>query len=188
ATGYIRAAHLLDKEARPPGMRQRWLSWKQQQGDADAWPWVPGLVSVKHSAFTAEQWKLAQRTGTLHLLWVGGLHVGLMVILALGVWWCLSRLRLLTGVQGIQGVRLPGVVLVVVISGAYVWLAGAGIALQRAWVMLLVLLCLQYSRWRLRWPLALLLAVVVVLMVNPLIWLRPGFGLSFAAVLGLLAF
>src|SRR5690606_39737389 len=65
---------------------------------------------------------------------------------------------------------------------------GAGIALQRAWVMLLVLLCLQYSRGRLRGPLALLLAVVVVLMVNPLIWTRPGFGLSFAAVLALLAF
>lgn len=188
ASGYIRAAQLLDQDVRPPGMRQRWLSWQQQHVEPAAWPWIAGLVFGEQSAFTTEQWQLAQRTGTLHLLVVSGLHVGLMVLLALGVWWCLSRLRLLTGVQGIQGARLPGVVLVVIISGAYVWLAGAGIALQRAWVMLLVLLLVQQSRWRLRWPLALLLAAVVVLMVNPLIWLRPGFGLSFAAVLGLLAF
>src|SRR5690606_30920058 len=161
ATGYIRAAHLLDKEARPPGMRQRWLSWQQQHVDADAWPWVAGLVFGEQAAFSAGQWQLAQRTGTLHLLVVSGLHVGLMVLLALGVWWLLARLPLLKSGQGIYAVTLPGLLLVVGISAAYVWLAGAGIALQRAWVMLLVLLCLQYSRWRLRWPLALLHAVVV---------------------------
>ncbi len=65
---------------------------------------------------------------------------------------------------------------------AYGWLAGAGVPVQRACLMLAVVLL-----WRLRFrhlgaTLPLLLALVAVLLVEPLAALLPGFWLSFTAV------
>ena len=188
ATGYIRSARLVSEPLGKPFGRRTLLDDQQLRHSTEAWPWLAGLVFGEQTAFTAAQWELAQRTGTLHLLVVSGLHVGLVTLLGLLIWGCIKRLFLLAGGAGVYGIVWPGVVLVMVLTGLYVWIAGAGIALQRAWVMLLVLLLLQQSRYRLRWPLALLIAAMVVLMINPLIWLRPGFGLSFAAVLALIVF
>jgi competence protein ComEC len=65
---------------------------------------------------------------------------------------------------------------------AYGWLAGAGVPVQRACLMLAVVLL-----WRLRFRhlgafFPLLLALVAVLVFEPLAALLPGFWLSFAAV------
>ncbi len=188
ATGYIRSATLMPAAKVSPGWRQQLIDWQRRQHQEEAWPWLAGLIFGEQAAFTAEQWQLAEQTGTLHLLVVSGLHVGLMTLLGLSLWAIAGRLLLLAGGQGIQGVLLPRFLLVLLFTGGYVWLAGAGIALQRAWIMLLVFLLLQQSRFCMRWPLALCAAVVAVLIVNPLIWTRPGFGLSFLAVLGLVAF
>ena len=146
---------------------------------------------MNRSAFTTEQWQLAQRTGTLHLLVVSGLHVGLMVLLALG---CGGVCRVLPFVnrrgQGIQGARLPGVVLVVGLfpapmsgwPGQVLLCSGPGSCCWCCcWCSKAVGDCAGH------WPL--LLAAVVVLMVNPLIWLPgPGALYPLPAVLGLLAF
>lgn len=188
AGGYIRTAQRLLAAAPQPALRERLLNYLQQQHKAEAWPWIAGLVFGEQNSFSAEQWRLAQATGTLHLLVVSGLHVGLVTLLGLGLWALLGRLPLLVGGQGGHWFVAGRLLLVLLVTGLYVWLAGAGIALQRAWVMLLVLLLLQQSRWRLRWSLAILLALVAVLVINPLIWTRPGLSFSFVAVLALLAF
>jgi len=52
----------------------------------------------------------------------------------------------------------------------------------------MALLWLLFSGWRFNWLTVLSLALLLVLLVNPLIWTRAGFGFSFVAVLALLAF
>ncbi|MCD8532206.1 MAG: DNA internalization-related competence protein ComEC/Rec2 [Saccharospirillaceae bacterium] len=164
------------------------LDGTRQRHSAAAWPWLSGLVFGEQQAFSKEQWQLAQFTGTLHLLVVSGLHVGMVA--AIGWLLALFAIRLwilLTG-RGLRHPALIRLLLVGAVSAAYVWLAGTGIALQRAWIMIMVLLWVLFSGWRLNWLTALSLALLLVLLVNPLIWTRAGFGFSFVAVLSLLAF
>lgn len=184
--GYIRSARVLD-EGRP-SLREQWLGGQRQQHSEAAWPWLAGLVFGEQQAFSAEQWRLAQHTGTLHLLVVSGLHVGMVAALGWLLALAVIRLWILLSGRGLRHPALVRLLLVGAVSGGYVWLAGTGIALQRAWIMIMVLLWLFFSGWRLNWLSALSLALLLVLLLNPLIWTRAGFGFSFIAVLSLLAF
>ncbi|UXD87614.1 DNA internalization-related competence protein ComEC/Rec2 [Thalassolituus hydrocarboniclasticus] len=186
ASGYIRSARLID--GGESSLRDTLLAAQRQRHSPEAWPWLAGLVFGEQQAFSAEQWRLAQHTGTLHLLVVSGLHVGMVA--ALGWLLALGGIRF-WGLFSGRGLRHPALLRLLLIGGltaGYVWLAGMGIALQRAWIMIMVLLWLFFSGWRFNWLTALSLALLLVLLVNPLIWTRAGFGFSFVAVLALLAF
>jgi competence protein ComEC len=116
-----------------------------------------------------------ERSGLAHLLAVSGQNVVLLAMLVLGAGMALGlplRMRL-------------GVALVLV--ALYVPLAGGGPSIQRAGVMgaaglVAALAGRPASRWY-----ALGLAAVVTLAVNPHASGEPGWQLSFAAVVGLLA-
>ncbi|MGB1092208.1 MAG: ComEC/Rec2 family competence protein, partial [Oceanobacter sp.] len=102
--------------------------------------WIMGLVFGEATAFTAEQWRLAQATGTLHLLVVSGLHLGAFALAAVGFSGFLARIIAFFGFSMGTGSRmLLRQLLIAMIALGYVLLAGAGIALQRAWVMLALL-------------------------------------------------
>ena len=185
AGGYVRSGKVL--QAGDPGLRQTLLKRVQQRTPATAWPWIAGLVFGEQDAFSAEQWRLAQQTGTLHLLVVSGLHIGLIAWagwLLSGVLW---RLLAVTAGRSVAPQQLR-LLLILLLSGVYLWLAGAGIALQRAWLMILLFSLLNMSRYRPAWADILLLALVLILTVNPLLWTRPGLGFSFVAVLALISF
>jgi competence protein ComEC len=130
-------------------------------------------------------WERLRRTGTVHLVVVSGLHIGILVALGwlLGrglLWLCPSRCL------GAPLLRLFPVLLALVLSGGYVLLAGAGLATLRAWVMAASLLLSGFwliplslsQRW---W-----LALAVVLTLQPLAVHAPGLWLSFGAVAVLL--
>ena len=229
ATGYIRTLELTSPADGPvlsssESLRQRFISWgyqrlpqyaagEQEQAHEQAKSWAGGLIFGDQQAFTTEQWDLAAYTGTLHLLVVSGLHVGLIALLGWLLGGVLMRfVALFSGVVtfgaagtvragwSVRSVRtislIAGMIVapqwlrllpVVVLSAAYVWLAGAGIALQRAALMIALAALLACVRRRPDWLEIALLVMLLVLLINPLIWLRPGFGFSFCAVLALLA-
>ena len=116
-----------------------------------------------------------ERSGLAHLLAVSGQNVVLLAMLVLGAGMALGlplRARLGTAL---------------VLVALYVPLAGGGPSIQRAGVMgaaglVAALAGRPSSRWY-----ALGLAAVVTLAVNPLASGEPGWQLSFAAVVGLLA-
>ncbi len=116
-----------------------------------------------------------RRSGLAHLLAASGQNVTLLAVLALAV---------LTA----AGVALRARLLVVlVLIAAYVPLAGGGASIQRAGVMgaagvLAALAGRPASRWH-----AVLLAALVTLLINPRSSGDPGWQLSFAAVLAILA-
>jgi competence protein ComEC len=182
ATGTIKDGQRL-AEARwawRDSIRQRLLE-VDAQGRGGA---LAALVLGDGSGLSREDWQVLQDTGTVHLLVISGQHIGMlaavMYLLVAGLarfgWWPL-RWPWLPWACGLAFAAALG----------YGLLAGFDVPVQRACVMVgLVLL------WRLRfrhlgawWPL--LLAFNAVLVLDPLASLRPGLWLSFAAV-GILIF
>jgi competence protein ComEC len=116
-----------------------------------------------------------KRSGLAHLLAVSGQNVVLLAMLVLGAGMALDL--------GLRARLLAALVLV----AAYVPLAGGGPSIQRAGVMgaaglIAALAGRPASRWY-----ALGLAAAVTLAINPRTSGEPGWQLSFAAVVGLLA-
>ncbi|HEX5841232.1 MAG TPA: DNA internalization-related competence protein ComEC/Rec2, partial [Pseudomonas sp.] len=140
---------------------------------------LAALVLGDGSGLSTADWQVLQNTGTVHLMVISGQHIGLLATFLYGLVAGLARL----GFWPRTWPWLP-CACVLAFSGAlaYGLLAGFAVPVQRACVMVgLVLLW----RWRFRhlgvW-LPLLLALVAVLLLEPLASLQAGFWLSFAAV------
>lgn len=177
ATGTIKDGQRLS-EARwawRDSIRQRLLGVDAQDRNGA----LAALVLGDGSGLSREDWQILQDTGTVHLLVISGQHIGLLAAVMYLLVAGLAR-------YGLWPLRWPWLPwacgLAFAAALGYGLLAGFDVPVQRACVMVgLVLL------WRLRfrhlgawWPL--LLAFNGVLLLDPLASLRPGFWLSFAAV------
>ncbi|WP_194787768.1 DNA internalization-related competence protein ComEC/Rec2 [Pseudomonas sp. UFMG81] len=177
ATGTVKAGERLGAPANDwrDGIRQRLLAIDAHGREAA----LAALVLGDGAGLAREDWHTLQATGTVHLLVISGQHIGLLAGLVYGAVAGLARLggwpRRLPWLPWACGLALGAALL-------YGWLAGFAVPVQRACLMLAVVLL-----WRLRFrhlgaSLPLLLALVGVLLVEPLASLLPGFWLSFAAV------
>lgn len=177
ATGTVKDGERLTpaRNAWRDALRQRLMAVDAQGREAG----LAALVLGDGSGLADEDWQVLQDTGTVHLLVISGQHVGLLAGLIYGVIALLARY----GCWPATWPWLPWACgLAFVAALGYGLLAGFGVPVQRACVMVgLVLL------WRLRfrhlgawWPL--LLALNGVLVLEPLASLQPGFWLSFGAV------
>jgi competence protein ComEC len=140
---------------------------------------IAALVVGDDSGLSTSDWRILQDTGTVHLMVISGQHVGMLASLLYGLVALMARWGIWT--QRIAwlpcacGLALAG-------SLAYGWLAGFEVPVQRALVMVTLVLV-----WRLRFRhlgvwLPLLIALNGVLLVDPLVGLQSGFWLSFLAV------
>lgn len=186
ATGYVRKGEWL-QDTSTGYVRERFLAWQQSQHQAEAWPWLAGLVFGEQSSFSAEQWRLAQTTGTLHILVVSGMHVGIVALLGLALFAVGQRVAVLAGLSSAHLVWWRAAWLIA-LCALYVWVAGMGVPLQRALFMLSMVTLLQCTRFSIPWPLMFWVALAVVLWSNPMAMMRPGTSYSFLAVGVLLAF
>ncbi|WP_449431767.1 DNA internalization-related competence protein ComEC/Rec2 [Pseudomonas putida] len=177
ATGTVKAGQLLEPAAGGwrDRLRQRLLAVDAQGREAA----LVALVLGDGAGLAEADWQVLQATGTVHLLVISGQHIGLVAGLLYGLVAGLAR-------WGLWPPRLPWLpwacALAMLAALSYGWLAGGGVPVQRACLMLAVVLA-----WRLRFRhlgamLALLLALNAVLLYEPLAVLLPGFWLSFAAV------
>ena len=140
---------------------------------------IAALVLGDGSGLSNSDWRLLQHTGTVHLMVISGQHIALLAGFLYGLVALLARL-------GAWPTRWPWLpcACALALSGAllYGFLAGFEVPVRRACVMVALVLL-----WRLRfrhlgawWPL--LLALIVVLLLEPLASLQPGLWLSFSAV------
>jgi competence protein ComEC len=123
-------------------------------------------------------------TGTGHLLAISGLHIGLAAVLG----FYLGRLVLLFFPYCAYikaAVVLPWSVAWMTALG-YSALSGFGVSTQRALIMLSVATLVIVSRRRIHPGLGWMIAMALVLLVDPLAPLRAGFWFSFTAVAVLL--
>jgi competence protein ComEC len=121
-----------------------------------------------------------RQTGTAHLLAISGLHVGMVAGLAglLGGW--LLAPLVLVG-RAVDRRRLA-IVCALLAALAYAMLAGFTLPTQRALIMLSVAGVAMLWRRAVQPGHALLLALVAIVVVDPLAPLATGFWLSFSAV------
>lgn len=141
---------------------------------------ILGLTVGDASAMSDQQWQDLRRTGTTHLISVGGLHIalaaGAVFFAARRLWMLFPRLCLYLPAPK-AGVAIGALVAII-----YSALAGFSIPTQRSLIMLLV--ALGAVGWgRSTTPSNVLaLAVIAVLLWEPGAVLYPGFWLSFLAV------
>lgn len=187
ATGHVRReAELLDSGlARPldavhrlrDALRERFAT---VLGDA---PYVGILVALAigdQRGIPQEHWDIFRRTGISHLVAISGLHITLVAAvvggLLGGVWRRIPWLLLRCPVRKAQA-------LAAVLGGTvYALLAGMGIPVQRALIMLLVIVIALYRGRSIPPSRVMVLALCVVLLFDPWACLSAGFWLSFGAV------
>ena len=139
-----------------------------------------GLVVGDRSGIKQEQWQLFARTGTSHLIAISGLHIGIvfgLIFFVVRRAWCISNTMPLQ-IPAQQAAAIFGFIAAVI----YAAMAGFAIPTQRALIMLLVFVVGYLLR---RPPMpsrALAMALLLVVLWEPLALLSAGFWLSFTAV------
>jgi len=141
---------------------------------------IIALAMGERQGIDSAQWRVLTRTGTSHLVAISGLHIGLAAggcfWLAQFVWARLGRLPV--------WLPAPKAAAVFSLLGAAVYAALAGFSLptQRALIMVSVgMVAIALGR-RYRASHAIALALVAVLVYDPLSVISPGLWLSFGAV------
>lgn len=145
---------------------------------------LAALVVGDQSAIGRADWELFRITGVAHLMSISGLHVTMFVWLAVhlvgGGWrragrrWPVALMVLpLPRASALGGIAL---------ATAYALFAGWGVPAQRTLLMLAVVMGLRLQGRHWPWPVTWLAAMAVVLLLDPLALMQPGFWLSFVAV------
>ena len=141
---------------------------------------ITALAVGVRSDITPTQWQVLRATGTNHLMAIAGLHIGLlaaMVSFLINYLWRRSnRLALLLPSQ------IAAAVFALLAAITYSAFAGFALPTQRAVIMLTVFLAsVLFRRHLLPWQ-GLLIALCIILLLDPLATLSDSFWLSFAAV------
>lgn len=146
---------------------------------------VLALLTGDGALMSDDDWALFRATGTVHLMVISGLHLTIVATVAA----CIGRgvARLWPRRLARAGAAVPGVVCALSLVTLYACLAGWGVPVLRAWVAAVVVLSALPLGRRLPLPMVFLWVAAIVLSVDPLAPLQPGFWLSFGAVAILLA-
>ena len=179
-TGYVREARLLRHAPSPAGGLQSWL----EERGADHPGLILALVEGDRSGISTAQWEVLRTTGTVHLLVVSGLHVGLLCACGYAV--ALGLLRLTTVGRLLRPQPLAAAAALAA-GAAFVVSTGSGVPALRAWLMSAAFLCTFASGWRCSGAMVLLTSLALVLLADPLAVHQQGTYLSFGAVAALLA-
>lgn len=137
------------------------------------------LVLGMRDELSREQVEAFARSGTIHLLAVSGMHVGLIY----------AAIRLLLGWMGAhrRAQIVRGVIVLAALWG-YTGLTGSEPSVLRATVMFSMFTLSEMVGLRVDGVNSLAAAALVLLLWDPFMWRMIGFQLSFMAVLGILLF
>lgn len=191
--GIIGSGYVVANAARPERLSHRWhpdslrLAINEQLAGATpptSLGMMQALLTGTRSAVATEVWQLLRSTGTSHLIAISGLHIGMLALWAYWLIKAVCALPLLAGRQwrvplGSNDLALLGSVCA---AGMYSLLAGFALSTQRAVLMLLLVVLMRIWRRHTGTLLPVSIALVLLLLLDPLALLNPGFWLSFAAV------
>ncbi len=137
------------------------------------------LVVGDKSHISQQDWAVFRSTGTAHLVAISGLHIGLIAGLVYWLslrFWLFSRIRVLSPQRVAITAALSATVL-------YAALAGFSLPTQRALVMVSITFLAVFWQRHIQFSQLIALALLGVLIFDPLAVLSAGFWLSFLAVI-----
>jgi len=186
ATGYIRAKG-VNKKLQQSGQyaidQFRWAVLEKIDTldfSAASKGLLAALTVGDKQGLDSETWMHMRLTGTVHLVVVSGLHIGMVAGLGLLLGnllgRCLSALGAPVSRQQVAVLLGGGLAL------TYALLAGFSLSTQRALIMLCIFLLATLLKRKPRPELALLWALALIAVSDPLAALSSGFWLSFVAV------
>ena len=184
ATGYVQAATIHDDyqwsvSATMDRFRYRFHD-QLERLPLQARAFMAALSIGVRDNLDDDQWLLLSRTGTNHLMVISGLHLGLVCWLVYQVALRTSRL-IRWRQQGLPAPRLAAA-LALVAGVVYAGIAGFSLPVQRALVMAVCLMSGHILIRQTRPLNNLCLALLMVLLLDPMAIRSTGFWLSFAAV------
>ncbi|AND68214.1 hypothetical protein ATSB10_07600 [Dyella thiooxydans] len=127
-----------------------------------------------------DDWAVARATGVSHLLAISGFHVGVAAAFGVGLVWPIYALFPGLGLRCPRSRAQAAAALVAAL--AYGLLAGMGLPTLRTLLMIAVAVVARSRRRHLDGRHALAMALLVMLLVDPLSVLAAGFWLSFVGV------
>lgn len=137
---------------------------------------IKALTIGKRDNISQQQWETFRKTGTIHLLAISGLHIGLVASL-------MYFLVLNIGIRfGLFSAQKMAAFFAISIAIFYSALAGFSIPTQRALLMLTIAMAAISWQRNITSINTLALALLAVLIVDPFAVLSAGFWLSFLAV------
>ncbi len=146
------------------------------------------LLLGSRDELNTDDWQVLQATGTVHLMAISGLHVGLVAAIGFAIGLFIHRLGLWSisrycySKASVWGYRLLPALMAISFAAGYALLAGFAVPTRRA-LIAVVLLNIAWSLGVRFAPSHLLsLALLLVAWSEPFAWLQAGFWLSFAAV------
>jgi len=142
---------------------------------------ITALAVGDRAAMTDQQWDVLIRTGTNHLMAISGLHIGLAALFG---YWVVRRLVPVRVIKVVPAQHLA-IAAGLVLGLVYALLAGLSIPTQRALIMLVSIGGALLVRRHFRPVDALALALLAVLLWDPVSVLAPGFWFSFLAVVAI---
>ncbi|PTX55917.1 competence protein ComEC [Litoreibacter ponti] len=157
---------------------------KSRMGGTEG-PFAAAILTGHRADLDAEAVEVLRASNLAHLLAISGLHMGLIT----GAVFALVRLCLSLIPPVALRVEARKLAAVAAFAAAFVYLgvSGASIATQRAFIMvsvMLLALCLDRPALSLR---AVAIAALIVLVFTPEALIGPGFQMSFAATVALVA-
>ncbi len=141
---------------------------------------LKGLAIGDTREISDADWDLFRATGTTHLIAISGLHVGLAAAVGAGVFWIIFWLW---PTLGLRWPRPQAMALgALLTAGLYALIAGFSLPTQRTLLTIAAMLAGVLTRRELGWWTRYALALLAVLLLDPLAPLTPGLWLSFGAV------
>lgn len=192
AVGYTNTPVLVLEPARPGGMRlavnrvrARIANRVRAALPGDTGAFAAAVTTGDRSSIGLEVIDDLRRSNLAHLLAISGLHMGLLT----GLIFSLCRFGLTLWSRA--ALRLPvkklSALAALVAGAAYLALSGGNVATLRAFVMVTVMLAAVLLDRRAVTLRAVAVAATIILVMTPEALLGPGFQMSFAATVGLVA-
>jgi competence protein ComEC len=141
---------------------------------------IVALAIGDQQAIPPDQWQVFTRTGVNHLISISGLHITMvssMAVLLMLRLWRLSE-RLMLGIPA----RRAAVICGLVVAIGYAALSGFAVPAQRTVYMLAVIALALWNNWTTASTGVLAAAAALVVVLDPMAVIAPGFWLSFGAV------
>src|SRR6185295_6538652 len=141
---------------------------------------IVALAIGDQQAIPADQWQVFTRTGVNHLISISGLHItmvaGMAVLLMLRLWRLSETLMLKLPAR--RAAAICGLAVAI----GYAVLSGFAVPAQRTVYMLAVVAVALWNNWTTRPISVLAAAAALVVVLDPMAVMAPGFWLSFGAV------